>query len=403
MPQGAKLIPLGPWPLGVDNVHPADHRVFQVPGQNQPPPRLVAASDVDLSDEGWPRTRRPAKAVEVVVDGRGLWSFGESRYVQDGAVLRLVGSATPLVSGLVRRVEWAVYGRRLFVSDGATHREIDGSTVRAWGLPVPVVSVSAVAGSTFQPGTYVVQASFHDGRNEGGCSSPQAIVLTSASDLQVSIAGHDALATSIVLYTGRDKQRPSYAGTTAIVGSGVQVLTATVPTTQGRPPRTERMTGPWDGITSLATFRAFLLIGRDNLVCRSEGQEPHLFDPSRIVPFKAPVTDTAPLVAGFWQGTEHGLYWVAGDDPQTWIPQRKTFDPVLRGCAVLPGSHFPFLQVSDPVALFIGPTGLLVGLPSGDVVQVTQDRYHVDLDAYARASFTLATRAGIRQLLVGLS
>ena len=393
---------LGPWPLGLDNVHPPRHAVFQLPEKGEPLPRLKVALDVELDDEGWPKTR-PLVTSAAVTAGQGIESVAGRLFYQDDGALYEYGNTTALITGLTSRALLTQYGRRVFGSDGSTHFELDKTMVRGWGLPVPVLALSAVAGSTFSAGTYMIQVAFHDGRNEGGCSSPQVITLAATSDISVSVTGHDNRATSIVLYVGTDKQRPSYANTVAISGGGAQVITAIKPTTQGRAPRTEGMTGPWAGITSLAAFRAFLLIGRDNVICRSEGQEPHLFDPSRIIQFKADVTDTAPLSAGFWQGTTHGLYWVAGEDPATWIPQRKTFEPVLRGCAVVPGSSLPFLQVADPVALFLGPTGLLVGLPSGDVVAVTQDRYHVDIDTYSRASFALVKRGELRQLMIAVS
>lgn len=400
---------LGPWPLGLDNVHDPRHRVFQLPGKNQPPARLKIATDVDLTDEGWPSTRLPATTVQTLTEGLGLWSFGDRAFYQDGANLYEIGTVDPIVTGLTRRIEFVEYGNRLLLSDGSTHKELDATTVRAWGLPVPVVTLSATAGATFPAGIYRVEVTFFDGRNEGGSSIPRLITLSSPSNIQVSVSGHDARAQSMRLYVGESNQEPNYGRTIAISGSGPQVFQAGYATVVGKPPVTRNMAGPISGLTSLATFKSFVLAGKSDTVFRSEGQQPHLFDYTRFVSFPENITEsgTAPLAtdagSGWWQGTEGGLYWVFGENPQDWKPAKKTNGRVLAGCAVVPGGFFPTLQTSNPVAVYVGQTGVMICLVSGEVIPVTQDRYHVDISAYTRASFALSTRGEFRQLLVGLS
>lgn len=86
-------ISLGPWPLGVDNVHAPSHRVFQVPGQGQPPARLRSATNVALDDEGWPSARIGASIIgDLIGNSLRLISVGGVLYVQAGASLLAIES-----------------------------------------------------------------------------------------------------------------------------------------------------------------------------------------------------------------------------------------------------------------------------------------------------------------------
>lgn len=86
-------IQLGPWPLGVDNVHGAGHRVFQVPGQGQPPARLRSAENVNIDDEGWVSSRSGTSVVgNSLGNGRRVFSVGGVLVVQAGASLLTFGA-----------------------------------------------------------------------------------------------------------------------------------------------------------------------------------------------------------------------------------------------------------------------------------------------------------------------
>jgi hypothetical protein len=399
-----QITPLGPWPFGVDNVHGVRHRVFQIPGKGEPPARLAVASNVDIDDEGWPRTRPQAVTDIAVTSGQLVQVVGSRLFYQANGSLYVRGVGAPVLTGLTRPVTIAEFGGRIYISDGSTHRELEGSTVRGWGLPIPTLALSAGSGSTFAAGTYLVQAQFVDARgNQGGTSLIASITLATSGAITAAVSGYDIRVAAINLYVGKDKQRgTSFATQVASSGASPQSITLTAPTTAADPPVTERMQGPPAGLSGATAFHAFMLTWRDNVVWRSEATEPHLFHPSNIMQFPATVQGVAALPTGFWVGTAEGLCWVWGDDPP-WPMVHKTRDGVLKGSYVIEGWKLPFLQVSDPVALFVDKHGLLVGLPSGETLSITRDRYHVTVDSYTSASFAYSERGDLRQLLVALS
>lgn len=398
----AEPTPLGPWPLGVDNVHAPGHAVFQLPGKDGPAPRLVQAQDVDLLDDGWVRSRLPAGAVAALTTGLGLWSTSRETYVQDGAVLRTVSASTALVSGLTRRVAVQEFGRLVYVTDGTTHWELDGTTARTWGLPVPALTLATTAGTTFGAGTYLVRATFSDARgNEGGCSNLASITLTGAANIEVTLTGGTTYTTKANLYVGTEQQPTTSFSAQATLTGPTTTTTLALPTTIGDPPRTRLMQGPPAGLIGLTDWRAHLLGWRDNVVFLSEAAEPHLFHQESVWQFGADVRAAQGLVTGVWVGTAHGLYWVSGEDRFSVVPKRVTQAAVLAGSTRVDGSTLPALQVADPVALFVARDGLHAGLPSGEVVNLTRDRYH--FTSGSRASFAYAVRDDLRQLLIAVN
>lgn len=398
----ADALPLGPWPLGVDNVHDTKHRVFQIPGQGAPPARLTAAENVDLTDEGWPRARLPARSVRPLLDATGLWELDGTLYVQDAGDFGTVDPRVTLITGLTQRVSAYRYGRRAYITDGTGFWELDGTTVRTWGLPYPTVSLAAASGTRFEAGTYIVQATFSDELgNEGGCSSIASITLSTAANITATVSGGTDATVGVNLYvSGRDQPTTNFAAQAPTTGAST-IVSLALPTTLGDPPRTRLMQGPPTGLVGLAGWRSHLLGWRDNVVFLSEAFEPHLFHQESIWQFDANVTAAQGLLQGVWVGTERGLYWVSGEDRYSVIPKKVTDAPVLEGSIRLGGELIAPLQSVDPVALFVSTNGVIAGLSSGEVVLLTNDRYHVS--SGTRASFAYINRSGLRQLLIAVN
>ena len=398
---------LGPWPLGLDNVHEPRHAVFQVPSNGGAPARLAGATDVALSDDGWPSTRPQVATVAALTAGSASFSALGTLFYQDGASLYQHGVSPARLTGLVRPVSYATYGDRLFISDGTSHYEWDGTTVRRWGLPVPEITLAATAGSTFAAGTYQVQCAFTDGRNEGGASAIAEITLATAADIQVTVAapaGEMPLGINQDI-TGMGRKGIFYAKSVVTSGTGAQVFLAAAATTD-LPVVTGEMQGPPAGLTGLAPFRAFLMTWRDNAVFRSESVEPHLFHPENIYQTPGTVLGGAEATGAtqsvFWIAETNGLWTMVGDDP----PFRllKVYSgKMLEGAMSCSASWLSFLNTSGDVALFVSQHGLLIGLPDGTVLTPTRDRYHVDTDTYSKVSFAYVERNKFRQLLWSLS
>jgi hypothetical protein len=396
-------IALGPWPLGVDNVHASDHAVFQVGGEA--PARLVAASNLDLDDTG--RLYRRPGLVTALADlvAVGAWEVAGRHFLQDGdGTLWEVrnGVAVAVVQELVRRPALVAHAGLIYGSDGTTHFELDGTTVRTWGLPVPIIRATYQAGAGFDAGRYQVQATFSDARgNQGGASSPVEVVLAAAGGIAVELSplSLSAGATHLNIYAGRANQPvPSFVAQVAL--AALPYVATSLAVSAGDIARTEYMGGPAEGLVGLVSHRAYLCAWRDDTVFRSEPQEPHLFDYERHMLFNHPVQACESVAGGLWVGTTGGLVWVAGEGPETWIPSRRTKTAVAKGSLLIEGHKLPALETADLVALFCTASGLVAGLPGGGVVHLSDGRYH--FDPGARVSLAYVERGELRQILIGV-
>lgn len=401
----SKPISVGPF-AGIDNVHAADAATFQIIGElEKRRMALVAATDVDLDDDGWPSSRAPTVVVSALSAGLGGWSVGGRFFYQDGDTLyERTTTATSLLTGLNGRAMLCEHWGRIFVTDGAHHWEIDDTTVRTWGLPVPTVTLGAATGNLV-PGTYLVQVSFSDARgNEGGTSDIASATLTTATGIEVTVGGLSPdCAVANIYVSRRDQKHTSFLTTVALGDLPYTIQHDDVSIAD--PPKTLQMTGPVEGAAGVFSFRAFLLMWRDGVVFRSEAAEPHLFHGENLMQFGGTVTaceGTAGegVSGGMWIGTDRGLWWVQGEDPDKWIPVRKTFDPVARGSSKIQGQKVPRLQTDELVAQFVTSSGFVVGTASGQAVHLTDGVYR--FDASSRASFAYSERDPLRQIMINL-
>lgn len=396
----AKPLSLGPW-KGIDNVHRPSDQTFQIPGEReQRLAALVAATDVDLTDDGWPVSRLPTAADTALTTPLGGWTIaGRMFYQAADRLYERTTTDTLLISGLVARVSICDHWGLIFVTDGTNHWEIDGTTVRVWGLPVPEVVLSPAVGH-LEAGQYLVQCTFVDARgNEGGTSDTALAILTASTGIAVAVSGLTPEVVGVNVYVSRrDQKQASYLATVALGDLPYTITDAD--TTVADPPKTLQMTGPVAGAAGIFSFRAFMLAWRDGYVWRSEAAEPHLFHGDNFIQFGIDVRACEGMAGGMWIGTANGLWWVQGEDPAGWIPVRKTFSPVLRGSTKIQGNKLPKIQTNDMVALFATDSGLVAGMPDGTALHLTDDVY--TFPTHTRASFAYAERDDLRKVLIGL-
>lgn len=392
-------VQLGPWPLGIDNVHSTSHRVYQVPADDRfPRSRLREAMDVDLDDEGWPSTRPATVEDTVLTSGEGLFAVGGRLLYQDDGTL--YEGETTLVEGLTRRVSLCSHGLYIYGSDGATNFRL-GDEVTQWGLPVPVGAAEAAEGTTIAAGTYLVQLTYSDEEgNEGGASDIVSVTLSETGAISVDL-DESSVTTGVEyvnVYVGEKDQEPVFVSQV-----GLDELPHTVTGLQeysGDVVKTAQLGGPPASLDGLVSHRAFILAWRDNVVFRGLGHEPELFDYENIMQFPGDVKAVESVTTGIWVATAVGIYWVSGDNPETWIPIKRSNAVAVPGSMMQPGILFPELNTEGKVAFFVTDSGLMVGLSNGTLRNITQDRY--SFPTCSRANFEYVDRDGLRQVLIAL-
>lgn len=389
------IIPLGPWPQGVNNVDDLQAPVFQ-PSEKGPPPQLRLAENVDLDRHGLPRRRVGRTKRLELNDGRALASLGDWLLLVDGDALSIVNpdgwGLMPVATGLSldKPVIWAEHGGSVWWACGASRGSFRANEIFHWGLPTPsILSATPTAGS-LPPGRYLVTATIERNGLESGAQQPVLIDLPEGGGIAVFTNADPG--EQVLLYCSDPNGKIPYY---AMAGSTIESVLTTDPCEFigcHPPPEGQLMAG----------FGGRLLIAADNALYWSlPGAYHHWRTSLDLQLFPNRITMLAPLDGGFYVGTEAEVFWIQGDDPENWTPRRVDAHPAIEGTSLrLDGRKLPSLQYPGVVQVWATTDGLAAGLPDGTVRHLTDGR--LAIDPHQHATLAYREERGLRQILMGL-
>lgn len=391
----AEILPinLGPW-SGIDNVHDTDAAVFQAAGENEKRrPAVLTATDVDIDNDGQFARRGGVEAGTVLAAGSSVFSSAGLLLVQDGSEIKQVNpadwSTSTLVTGLnpAQRVVFHEHAAQVFWSNKEVCGRIEsGGVARNWGCSVPeiVVSTDVTPAPAIDSGYYLVVATFVDASGvEHGAGKAEVITLVSGQAFRVDVPVIDPAAVSVRIYATKPNNTGLFfVGETAPADLPLVIIDVAV---SEEPLRTQFLVPPLP-TDVLFSYRGMLVLGVDEYLFPSYGVNAHLYEVGEVLEARPePILAGAGLDDGFWAVTANGAFWTTGTAPETWQTWRRNDLNFAAGSLVLDGSLIPKLETNKEIALFVSEHGLVAGLPGGVLVQLQQDRLHLDVTA-ARAS-----------------
>lgn len=272
----------------------------------------------------------------------------------------------------------------------------DSDTARPVGVPVPeaVPTLSATVGGML-PGKYGVILTYLDERREeGGATEVQFIDLPTGGGIQLGgLPQHLGWAIRIYITdpNGEIFHRaeeipavfPSY--TVAHIAAGGNCDTQfLIPMPAG------------EFITWLG---GRLYTAKHEALYFSEALRPHLYNPAHnVIPFSGSISFVEAVADGMYVGDSRGVWFLGGTDPTQFTlklvsPHRAVY---RSGTKVGPGL-FPEDKVPshNPVALWLGVTGYVVGMDGGTTVELQSDRVRVPPGLVGRT--TVLVRKGMKQ------
>jgi hypothetical protein len=407
----AKPISIGPF-AGIDNVHAADSSTFQIIGElEKRRMALVAATDVDLDDDGWPSSRTPTETVLELTTGLGGFSGAGWLLVQEAGTVSMVDTATPAKTTAVESLDAADPVRYHEFDDQVwwCNKESCGriqrdGTVLNWGMAVPPTPTLGTTAGDLPAGIYQVAATYLDSAGiESGAAKAASIALNGSQDITATLTVNDTNAAYVRLYVAELDQK----GQGALYWCKT-VLASALPTTISDtrvslyPLKTQFMRGPVPG-RGIASYKGILITYRDNWLYLSSGISPHLFNVREVIRLPRNVQAVAGLDGALWIATEGGIFLVQGDTLANMTMVQMDSEPYAQGCAVVPGYVLPSLQMGGRLALFVNKGGLVVGLPTGQLGLATRRVLTVGSVVGKKASFAYAERDDLKQILFSLS
>lgn len=358
-------IPLGPWPLGIDNVHAPSHRVFQPPEQGQPPARLREARDVNLDDDGWPSARPGTSVIKSVsvgkrfvqVDGVSLLQAGDSLYLGD----------TKVAANLVRPIETSPHADQVYWSDGRQCGRIQAGVAKNWGCSVCPRPIGA-------PGDRQVFAAFVDewglehGLSDGALLSGASVTIPYSDPNAAAIRFYVATPGDDLKFWHSDVPVGTSASLSALPTCDIQAWTHGF----SPPPTPDVIISHGDSI----------VVGVENRLYPSLGAATHLYDLTLETVLPEAVLAGMGVDGGFWVVTAKDAYWIDGGAPQNW-----KITPMYLRCAFAKGAErfgsqqIPGLGIQQPtqIAMFMSAYGPAFGLPGGVMLTPFRNRYHVNV------------------------
>lgn len=388
------LVPLGPWPLGVNNVDDLQAPVFQ-PSEKGPPPQLRTAENVDLDRHGLPRRRVGRTKRLDLEDGRALASLDGLLLLVDGDTLSAVvldtWVKTPLAAGLPldTPVLLTEHGGSVWWACGDKRGSLYQRLPFHWGLPTPLILNTTPTTGGLAPGRYLVTATIERNGLESGATSPVLVDLPEGGGISVQT---NADPSETLLYCSDPNGKvPYYAASGSVIES---ILTTDPCEFVGchPPPEGQLLTG----------FGGRLLIAHDNILYWSlPGAYHHWRVNLDLQLFPSRITMLAPLDGGFYVGTEREVFWIQGDDPENWSPRDVDAHPAIEGTSLrIDGRKLPSLEYPGVVQVWATTDGLAAGLPDGTVRHLTDGR--LAIDPHQHATLAYREERGLRQILMGL-
>lgn len=401
MAKEPKPVPLGPWPLGVNNVD-ADRAAVFTAGRERPA-QLRAAVNVDLDRDGWPR-RRVGRVKRLTLDnGHSLASVGGMLLcVDDGALLRVDPDdwSTQLLASVGDApLSFCDTGGSVYFLSATTRGRLVNGRARPWGLEPPASPLVARVDGQLPAGRYQVAITVEADGLESGSRRATTIELATPGALQVTPGSLDPDAELVNLYCSDTNGRELYhvgaysAAAAPWVISQVGVSTDLLDGFNVYPP-------PYGQRVRL--FKGRLLVAAGAALYWSEPLAFHRFRVDRDLQLRdEAIALLEPTLDGFYLATRSALWWVGGDDPETWQPVELAREQVPLGDALrVPGSALPALETSAPVLLWATARGFMAGLPGGQVRALTDGR--VVMPAHGSATLAYREEDGLRQVLLAL-
>jgi hypothetical protein len=408
-----KLIDFGPWKLGQNTVQPQNDAVFQVPNPDSlfpqdTIPQVLKASNLVFDNDGVPTRRSGLTQIDTVTSGLNLFAGAGLLLGQDQGTIfsidTITFATTNLVTGLDPNLKVFFYDYldQIWWSNGTTQgRILSNGTATNWGCSVaPSPTLSTTTG-TLSAGRYMVACTFVDAYGiEHGAPKASVITMDGTKSIRVELSSVDTNASYINIYVTRPNGRELYF--TKQVASTALPAVITDVSYSKEPLRTMGLSPP-PAPDIIFSYRGFLMLGIDNFVFPSQGVNHHLFDlKTDLFGFETNLKAGAGLNNGFWVTTEKGAFWTNGDAPSEWELVKVDNLKYAKGALVIPGYLLPAANTPDPVALFVNEYGLVAGLPAGNILPLTKDRLHMDVED-KEASIVMNTQNEYNQLMFSVN
>lgn len=329
---------------------------------------LADAVNVDIDDEGKPKTREGSILSFAATGVHSLWSgAGIALFVQDGVLYEFLGaSARRLMEVGPGRMAYASHAGRVYCTNGNASIVVENGQARRWGIVPPGEIRLAATGGNLPRGKYLVTATYitADGRESG---APRAAEIDAEGGIIVEVEpSTDPHVVACIVYATTANGETLYE----IGASGTGSLRYT-DAVAGRP-LDSQFFGPPPAGTDVAIYRGVAFVAHGQFVSFSAPFDLERFRPDQYIAFDSAVTMVAATRDGLFVGTERETLWLAGNSPtEVTIEQRHASGAVAGTLAQAPAGDIRGLEGEFLVPTWLSTDGMCAGLPGGVLLNLT--------------------------------
>jgi hypothetical protein len=362
---------------------------------------LDVGNNIDVDDTG-KIFRRLGSNLVLAGNMHSLKSLNGITCVVNNGTLNHVDtdlSLTPLQGGIKHRVAYAEANGAIFWSDTEQSGIVAQKQNSLWGVPVPTLPTVIEVYGDMRAGTYLYSLTFVRGNSlESG--APMCGSITVGNNAGLSFTGipvsADPFVTSTRIYVSAQNgelpflaaEIPNTQTSLGIAALGNQALA--LRTLLKGPPPPGQVLGYYNG-------RVY--VGSGPFLCYSEPHEYELFDMANgYFSLGSDIKTFAPVADGIFVGTEKETIFLSGADPSEFIRKQKApYGTVLGTEHYIRNDLLLGEGVPGMAAAWMSKTGVCVGLESGDMRNLTSDRYIIAEPTEGASLFKM--RSGTPQLV----
>lgn len=385
-----ETIDLGKFPKGINNV---------APDTDLPEGSLVSAVNVDIDKEGNVISR---KGYTKVYSGNNIHSLYKSYFVEGTELKEFNGiSSSTLVFELRpnRFLAWEEVNGAYIYSDGLTvnmlnHGQLGVST------PSNNPTLSETTG-LLDKGIYQV-AICHIDRNTGevsGANIASTITVSDSggillTDIPISPEGYD-----IIIFVSTQNGEGVYQNGTVL--NGVTTYTV-INSRKSTNILSTQFMSPMLGGHIIRHYNARLYIANDNVLYFSEPFRYGLMKTAKnFFQFNSKITVLQVVEDGIYVIADK-TYFLQGNEPKDMQQLTVSLDKAIEGTGITVSADLFDIESSSQMGYWFSEKGAMLGMPSGQIKQVTKNNIAINEDLMHGVSM-LKEIEGIRQLITNFS
>jgi hypothetical protein len=365
-----------------------------IPGVQQTPVEFESATNADVDDSG-ELSMRAGTTQKIAGSFTSLWSDGDTALaVKDGSLHQVMpdlSTTTELVSSIGASVAYESVGGKIYWTDGGATGVIDNGVSRSWGLPTPPIPVTLVVGTgSLVGGSYIVALTYtgKDGQ-ESGSSMPVSAVVVADGSISITwdATSLDSNINTVRMYVSEPNGSTLFFANSVMASAGSMTFSGGI---QGKMLSTQWLVKPPAG-DALSNYKGSILIASGQYLYATTSLGRELCD---ITQFKAidgtQITMLKSVETALFIGTELGVYSLTGDTFKNMDLTFRKKGTVVKGTAIV-DDGFSVLGSAElsgkQICLFTMVDGVVVGLPDGTVVPLTESAYNMDTGVSGAAVF----------------